>query len=49
MYKKTAASGAGAAGADGAGSDGRAGSAGSGQGEEKVVDAEYTEVNKDKS
>jgi molecular chaperone DnaK len=52
MYKKTASSGAGASEADGASSNGRpgsAGSAGSGQGEEKVVDAEYTEVNKDKS
>jgi len=49
MYKKTASSGAGASGADGSASDGRTGSAGSGQGEEKVVDAEYTEVNKDKS
>jgi molecular chaperone DnaK len=49
MYKKTASSGAGASEADGASSNGRPGSAGSGQGEEKVVDAEYTEVNKDKS
>src|SRR5712692_9278407 len=49
MYKKTASSGAGASAADGSSSDGRPGSAGSGQGEEKVVDAEYTEVNKDKS
>ena len=49
MYKKTASSGAGASEADGSGSDGHTGSAGSGQSEEKVVDAEYTEVNKDKS
>src|SRR6267143_1878984 len=49
MYKKTASSGAGASEADRASSNGRPGSAGSGQGEEKVVDAEYTEVNKDKS
>ena len=49
MYKKTASSGAGASEAEGSGSDGRTGSAGSGQSEEKVVDAEYTEVNKDKS
>jgi len=49
MYKKTASSGEGAAGAEGASSDGRTGGAGGGQGEEKVVDAEYTEVNKDKS
>jgi len=49
MYKKTASSGAGASEADGSGSDGRTGSAGGGQSEEKVVDAEYTEVNKDKS
>ena len=52
MYKKTASSGpeaAGASGAEGASSDGRTGGAGGGQGEEKVVDAEYTEVNKDKS
>jgi molecular chaperone DnaK len=49
MYKKTASSGAGASETDGSGSDGRTGSAGSGQSEEKVVDAEYTEVNKDKS
>jgi molecular chaperone DnaK len=49
MYKKTASSGAGASGADGSASDGHTGSTGSGQGEEKVVDAEYTEVNKDKS
>src|SRR5438876_8750038 len=49
MYKKTASSGAGASAADGSSSDGRTGSAGGGQGEEKVVDAEYTEVNKDKS
>ncbi len=49
MYKKTASSGAGASEADGASSNGQPGSAGSGQGEEKVVDAEYTEVNKDKS
>jgi len=49
MYKKTASSGAGASAADGSSSDGHTGSAGGGQGEEKVVDAEYTEVNKDKS
>ncbi len=49
MYKKTASSGAGASEAGGSGSDGRTGSAGGGQSEEKVVDAEYTEVNKDKS
>ena len=49
MYKKTASSGAGASEAGGSASDGPTGSAGSGQGEEKVVDAEYTEVNKDKS
>ena len=49
MYKKTASSGAGASAADGASSNGHAGGAGGGQGEEKVVDAEYTEVNKDKS
>src|SRR5213596_1020682 len=49
MYKKTASSGAGASEAGGSAGDGHTGSAGSGQGEEKVVDAEYTEVNKDKS
>jgi len=49
MYKKTASSGAGASEAGGSAGDGRTGSAGSGQSEEKVVDAEYTEVNKDKS
>jgi molecular chaperone DnaK len=49
MYKKTASSGAGASAADGSSSDGHAGGTGGGQGEEKVVDAEYTEVNKDKS
>ena len=49
MYKRTASSGAGTSEAEGSGSDGRTGSAGSGQSEEKVVDAEYTEVNKDKS
>ncbi|HEX9284060.1 MAG TPA: molecular chaperone DnaK, partial [Nitrospirales bacterium] len=47
MYKKTAASGAGPSGPDGAGSGGES-QAGGAQGEEKVVDAEYTEVNKDK-
>ncbi len=45
MYKKTAASGAGTPGPDGGGSEGQTGGAG---GDEKVVDAEYTEVNKDK-
>jgi molecular chaperone DnaK len=49
MYKRTASSGAGASEAEGASSNGRPGSTGGGQGEEKVVDAEYTEVNKDKS
>src|SRR5438094_943658 len=49
MYKKTASSGAGASAADGPGSEGQTGGAGGAQGEEKVVDAEYTEVNKDKS
>jgi molecular chaperone DnaK len=49
MYKKTAASGAGASAADGSGSEGQTGGTGGAQGEEKVVDAEYTEVNKDKS
>jgi molecular chaperone DnaK len=49
MYKKTASSGAGASEAGGSADDGHTSSAGSGQGEEKVVDAEYTEVNKDKS
>jgi molecular chaperone DnaK len=49
MYKKTASSGAGASEAGGSAGDGHTGSAGSGQSEEKVVDAEYTEVNKDKS
>ena len=47
MYKKTAASGAGPSGPDGAGSGGES-QAGGAQGDEKVVDAEYTEVNKDK-
>ena len=46
MYKRTAAAGgAGTPGPDGSGSEGQAGGAG---GDEKVVDAEYTEVNKDK-
>ena len=46
MYKRTAAGGgAGTPGPDGGGSEGQAGNAG---GDEKVVDAEYTEVNKDK-
>ena len=46
MYKRAAAAGAaGPSGPDGGGSDGQAGDAG---GDEKVVDAEYTEVNKDK-
>jgi molecular chaperone DnaK len=49
MYKRTASSAAGASEGDGPASGARTGSAGSGQGEEKVVDAEYTEVNKDKS
>src|SRR5712692_4844883 len=48
MYKKTAAGGAGPTGSDGAGSDGQTGGAESAHGDEKVVDAEYTEVNKDK-
>jgi molecular chaperone DnaK len=47
MYKKTAASGAGPSGPDGAGS-GSESQVGGAQGDEKVVDAEYTEVNKDK-
>ena len=55
MYKKTAAAG-GAGGAGAAGSDGHDGGTGAGQtgdaskahGEERVVDAEYTEVDKDK-
>ena len=46
MYKRTAAGGgAETPGPDGSGSEGQAGGAG---GDEKVVDAEYTEVNKDK-
>jgi molecular chaperone DnaK len=48
MYKKTAASGAGAQGPDGSGGPGQGDGAGGAQGDEKVVDAEYTEVNKDK-
>ena len=47
MYKKTAASGAGTPGSDGSGGAGQAEGAGDAQGDEKVVDAEYTEVNKD--
>jgi molecular chaperone DnaK len=49
MYKKTAASGAGAApGSDGGGNATPGDGAGGAQNDEKVVDAEYTEVNKDK-
>jgi molecular chaperone DnaK len=47
MYKKTAASGAGGPDSDGSGGAGQAESAGGAQSDEKVVDAEYTEVNKD--
>jgi molecular chaperone DnaK len=49
MYKRTAASGAGTPGPDGGGSGGGSESqTGGAGGDEKVVDAEYTEVNKDK-
>ena len=49
MYKRTAAGGAGTPGPDGGGSEGGGeGQPGGAGGDEKVVDAEYTEVNKDK-
>lgn len=49
MYKRTAASAAGQAGPDGGGSGAQPGSeTGQAGGDEKVVDAEYTEVNQDK-
>jgi len=47
MYKRTAADSAGTPGADGGGGGGESQPGGAG-GDEKVVDAEYTEVNKDK-
>ena len=47
MYKRTAADGAGTPGPDGGGGGGEGQPGGAG-GDEKVVDAEYTEVNKDK-
>src|SRR5207244_7043123 len=49
MYKRTAAGGAGATGAGeaaGHGPSGETGETGGANGDEKVVDAEYTEVNK---
>ena len=48
MYKRTAAGGEGTPGPDGGGGEGQTGGAESAHGDEKVVDAEYTEVNKDK-
>jgi molecular chaperone DnaK len=48
MYKRTAGGGAGTPGPDGGGGEGQTGGAESAHGDEKVVDAEYTEVNKDK-
>ena len=47
MYKRTAADGAGTPGPNGGGGGGEGQPGGAG-GDEKVVDAEYTEVNKDK-